>query len=603
MKKVRIAVLLAALLLPISSALAADSIDLATGRVTIGSLVIGTTEYRNIVLIPGSLVSFSTAPATSTDDVFDFATGHLTIRSLTVNGVTYSNVVITVASLISVGSSGPVGTVSTNPVVPNDPLFGDQWHLKNTGQAGKDAVPGASGEDLNVSVAWNTATGKGIQIAIIDDGLDVHHEDLAVVAGKSWDYRVNAYGDPGGSDISHGTSCGGLAAAIGNNGIGVTGVAFSAKLVGYNLLSATTGEHGADSVSKDLESNHIYSNSYGSTDGLGVLQPSDEAWRQAIETGISTGRGGKGAIYTWAAGNGAPTDRSDYDGQGNYHGVFAVASMNNKGQKSSYSDPGSNVLVSAFGGEFCSSHTTVTVDVMGAAGSNNGTSKPDDYAGQPNYTRCFNGTSAATPEISGVVALMLETNPALTWRDVRLVLAKTARKNDPTDSDWASNGANMPINHKYGYGAADATAAVNAAKTWVNIAAQKTATGSATPAVAIPDAGAAVTSEISLTNSQISKLEFVELNVTSDHANVGDLEITLTSPSLTVSTITVPHECRATADGDPVACGSTLSGGFRFGIARLMGEVADGKWVLSVHDSKSGSTGSLKSWSIRAMGY
>ena len=116
MKKVRIAVLLAALLLPISSALAADSIDLATGRVTIGSLVIGTTEYRNIVLIPGSLVSFSTAPATSTDDVFDFATGHLTIRSLTVNGVTYSNVVITVASLISVGSSGPVGTVSAPPV-------------------------------------------------------------------------------------------------------------------------------------------------------------------------------------------------------------------------------------------------------------------------------------------------------------------------------------------------------------------------------------------------------------------------------------------------------------------------------------------------------
>jgi proprotein convertase subtilisin/kexin type 2 len=93
------------------------------------------------------------------------------------------------------------------------------------------------------------------------------------------------------------------------------------------------------------------------------------------------------------------------------------------------------------------------------------------------------------------------------------------------------------------------------------------------------------------------------LNVTSDHANVGDLEITLTSPSLTVSTVAVPHECRATAGGDPVACGSTLSGGFRFGIARLMGEVADGKWVLSVHDSKSGSTGSLKSWSIRAMGY
>ncbi|MBK6594575.1 MAG: hypothetical protein IPG23_18745 [Burkholderiales bacterium] len=56
----------------------------------------------------------------------------MTIRSLTVSDVTYSNVVITVASLFDLGSSGPVGTVSTNPVVPNDPLFGDQWHLKNT---------------------------------------------------------------------------------------------------------------------------------------------------------------------------------------------------------------------------------------------------------------------------------------------------------------------------------------------------------------------------------------------------------------------------------------------------------------------------------------
>lgn len=601
MKKMRIAVLLAALMLPFASAYAVDTFDLTTGRVTIGSLVIGATEYRNIVLVPGSLVSFSTAPATATDDVFDFATGQLTIRSLTVNGVTYTNVVITVASLISVGSSVPVGTVSTTPVVPNDPLFPDQWHLKNTGQAGRDA-PGVSGEDINVSVAWNTATGKGIQIAIIDDGLDIHHEDLAVVAGKSWDYRVNAYGDPSSGTSSHGTSCGGLAAAIGNNGIGVTGVAFDAKLVGYNLLAATTGSFGADSVTKDLGSNHIYSNSYGSTDSLGTLQPSDDAWQQAIETGISTGRGGKGAIYTWAAGNGAPTDRTDYDGQGNYHGVFAVGSLNDKGQKSSYSEPGSNLLVSAFGGEFCSTHTTTTVDVSGSAGYNDGTTKPEDYAGKPNYTRCMNGTSAATPEVSGVAALVLQTNPALTWRDVRLVLAKSARKNDPTNSDWMTNGGGMPINHNYGYGTVDATAAVMLAKTWVNIPAQKTATGRANQHQAIPDAGAAITSEISFANSGISKLEFVELRVTSNHADVGDLLITLTSPSNTVSTVAVPHECKTEAAA-VVPCGSTLSGGFRFGVARLMGEVADGKWVLTVQDSKASNTGSLTSWDIKAMGY
>ncbi|MCX7176438.1 MAG: S8 family serine peptidase [Proteobacteria bacterium] len=486
-------------------------------------------------------------------------------------------------------------------IVPNDPLFRDQWHLKNTGQAGPDGVPGKAGEDLNVSRAWYFATGTGIQIAVIDDGLDISHEDLNIVAGKSWDYRVNAYGDPSSSASSHGTSCGGLAAAKGNNGIGVTGVAYNAQLVGYNLLSATTGDFGADSVTKDLASNHIYSNSYGAADGTGLLYPSDAAWTQAIDTGTLTGRGGKGAIYTWAAGNGAPVDRSDYDGQANYQGVLAIGSLTDQGKRSSYSEPGSNILVMAFGGESCAEHTTTTTDVSGVPGYNNGTSSANDYVGAPNYTRCMNGTSAATPEASGVVALLLETNPALTWRDVRQILATTARKNDPGNSDWVTNGGGLRVNHNYGYGAIDATAAVKAAQTWKNIAAQKTATASATPATAIPDNGAAVTSTIHLAGSGIGKLEFIDVNLTTDHAEVGDLEINLTSPAGTVSNLSVVHECKK--DSATVACGASMARGTRFGIARLIGESADGNWTLSVRDGKAGNTGALASWNIKAYGY
>ncbi|MGZ5052382.1 MAG: S8 family serine peptidase [Methylobacter sp.] len=555
-------------------------------------------RYTNLLVTFSSIVSVGSGAATRSYDYYDPTTGRFTISSITANGVPYTDVVVAISGVLSVG-----GRTSIPDITPNDPLFTDQWHLKNTGQTGRDNVAGKVGEDINVSRAWASATGKGIQIAIVDDGLDINHEDLNVVPGKSWNYLTNAYGDPSSTTGSHGTSCGGLAAAKGNNGIGVTGVAYDAKQVGYNLLAATTGSFGADAVTKDLQSNHLYSNSYGAADGTGQYSPSDEVWRQAIDTGTSTGRGGKGAIYTWAAGNGAPTDRSDYDGQANYQGVLAIGSLNDQGTKSSYSEPGSNVLVTAYGGEFCTTHTTTTVDITGTPGYNNGTSSADDYSGQPNYTRCMNGTSAATPEASGVVALLLETNPALTWRDVRAILAQTARKNDPNNTDWTTNGGGFHINHNYGYGAIDAAAAVTAARTWRNIAAQKTATASAalTTPMVIADNSTALTSTINLSDSGISKLEFVDVNVTSDHAEVGDLEISITSPTGTVSTLSTVRSCKS---GEAVvACGSSLSSGTRFGVARLMGEAANGNWTLSVRDGKAGNTGSLTAWSIKVYGY
>lgn len=568
-------------------------------RLAISTLDHAGNRYSNLLVTFNSIVSIGSGAATRSYDYYDPTTGRFTISSITANGVRYSDVVVAISGVLSIG-----GVTAIPEITPNDPLFTDQWHLKNTGQTGRDGMAGKEGEDINVSSAWASATGKGIRIAIIDDGLDINHEDLNIVPGKSWNYITNAYGDPSSTTGSHGTSCGGLAAAKGNNGIGVTGVAYDAKQVGYNLLAASTGSFGADAVSKDLQSNHIYSNSYGAADETGLYYPSEEVWRQAIDTGINTGRNGKGVVYTWAAGNGAPTDRSDYDGQANYQGVLAIGSLNDQGTKSSYSEPGSNLLVMAYGGEFCSTHTTTTVDITGTEGSNNGTSSADDYTGQPNYTRCMNGTSAATPEASGVVALLLETNPALTWRDVRAILAQTARKNDPTNTDWTTNGGGFHINHNYGYGAIDASAAVTAARTWKNIATQITATASASlvaPMVIADNSSTALTSTINLSNSGIGKLEFVDVNVTSDHAEVGDLEISITSPAGTVSTLSSIHDCKS---GEAVVpCGSSLSSGMRFGVARLMGEAANGNWTLSVRDGKASNTGSLTAWGIKVYGY
>lgn len=592
--------LMAALLATSGAALSAPTTwDPAhPAEVRIGSLVLDDTQYTGVVVTVGNLLGFSATGPHRTYDSYNPANGQVTIATLTVGNQSFYDVVISVAGLVSVGGWSALGALT-----PNDPFFTSQWHLHNTGQSGAGGSAAKTGEDLNIGKAWQLATGTGIQIAVVDDGLDIHHEDLNVVPGKSWDYRTNRYGDPSSSSSSHGTSCGGLAAAIGNNNKGVTGVAFNARLVGYNLLSATTGSFGADAVTKDLADNHIYTNSYGAADSTGMVAPSDEVWRDAITTGITTGRGGKGAIYTWAAGNGAPDDRSDYDGQANFHGVLAIGALNNQGQRSSYSESGSNVLIAAYGGEFCSSQTTTTTDVSGADGYNDG-NKPEDYPGITDYTRCMNGTSAATPQAAGVVALLLETNPALTWRDVRAILAQTARKTDPTNPGWANNGAGRPINHEYGFGAIDALAATRAAAGWLPLPTQKMAFQAASmpQALAISDNSVAVNSTLTLQGSGINKLEFVELSITSDHANVGDLDIQLTSPSGTSSTLSVVHNCKDD-QGSAVGCGSALSAGFTFGIVRLMGEAADGTWTLSVRDGKSGDTGRISAWSIKAYGY
>lgn len=564
----------------------------------IGSLVLDDIRYSDVVVRIGDVISFSSTGPHRTYDSYNTANGQLTLAALTLGGQTYYDITLTVAGLVGLGGWAPL-----EPYIPDDPLFASQWHLHNTRQRGADGSTGLSGADLNVGKAWQLATGLGIRIAVVDDGLDTRHEDLNIVPGKSWDFLRNTWGDPSPDTSSHGTACAGLAAAIGNNGKGVTGVAFNASLVGYNLLATNTTADGAAAVTKDLANNHIYTNSYGAPDGTGVLQPSEPTWQAAITTGITTGRGGKGALYTWAAGNGYPTDRSDYDGQANHHGVLAIAALNAQGVSASYSEPGANLLVSAFGGEYCDSLATTTTDVSGTAGENNGNIY-QDIAGQPDYTRCMNGTSAAAPQAAGTIALLLEANPRLTWRDVRAILARTARKTDPSHADWTFNGAGHPINHHYGYGAIDALAATRAAMTWNHLPSPKTASGQAAllRPLALANPLQTISSTLALRNTGIRQIEFVELSITSNHDDVGQLDIQLISPSGTRSTVSSRRTCLDEFN-TAVSCGAGLANGFTFGISRLMDEPADGDWTLTVRNSASGSNSSISAWSIKAWGH
>lgn len=479
----------------------------------------------------------------------------------------------------------------------NDPLFADQWHLRNTGQAG-----GCAGEDVRISPVWNAGTkGTGVRIAVVDDGLEIAHEDLNpnVVAGQSWNY-VNANTDPThvSTNSRHGTSVGGVAAARDSNGLGGAGAAPRAGLVAYNLLESFSAVNEADAMTRNAAAVFVSNNSWGAPDD-GRWAASAATWRAAIDTGLSNGRNGLGTIYTWAAGNGGQNnvDNSNYDGQANYRGVLSICAVGDDGVKAFYSERGANLWV-------CTpsmgraNHAITTTDRVGALGYNTTGAAPN-YS-NTSYTNTFNGTSSAAPLAAGVIALVLEAKPLLTWRDLRIILAQSARKNDPGNGEWTVNSAGFNINHNYGFGVIDANAAVTLASTWTNVGAAVTfAPAAATPNLAIPDNNTTgVSNIINVAASGIGKIEFVAITFNTNHSYVGDLDITLTAPSGTVSRLSEQHFCPPAPFPTCPAPGGT----WRFGSARHLGEAADGNWTLTVKDLFLADTGIFQSWQLTFYG-
>ena len=177
----------------------------------------------------------------------------------------------------------------------------------------------------------------------------------------------------------------------------------------------------------------------------------------AVDDGVEAGYGGKGVVYLWAGGNGGIfADNSNFDGYANYYGVVAVCAVDDRGRRSWYSEQGANLWICApsSGGLFAGVFTTY------------------NYG---RYSDDFGGTSAATPAVAGVVALVRAANPALTWRDVKLILAASARKNDSGNSGWRTGASKYGasgrynFNHQYGFGVVHAKAAVDLADGWENV--------------------------------------------------------------------------------------------------------------------------------------
>ena len=476
-----------------------------------------------------------------------------------------------------------------------DEFAGCQWNLKNTGQ-----FPAGAGRDINVEAVWNDYDGTGVNVVVVDDGMHHQHEDLT----ENVDTSKNHNYDPDLTDIyspgdTHGTAVAGIIAAR-DNDIGTRGVAPRATIYGYNYLVRQSDANEADAMSRNADTSAVSNNSWGPRDSAGP-EPARDVWERAVRNGVNSGYGGKGVVYVWAAGNGAEEgDYSNLDEYNSFYAITSVCAVNHADKRTSYSEPGANLWVCAPSSDRASKAPGITT-------TDNGNRYRDD----------FGGTSAAAPTVAGVVALMRDANENLTWRDVKLILAASARQNDSSNTGWEPGAlkygasGSYKFNHEYGFGVVDAQAAVNLAQNWTNVPAfRKVSAENANANLSIPDAPADVdgitdapgeTQDTSLTlDAGVDFIEYIQVDTHFNHASIRDLEVELVSPSGTVSTL-IPGFVRM--DTAPYVPRIRWNADFRLGSAKHLGEDAAGEWTLRITDHYAADTGSLRSWKLTAYGH
>ena len=493
-----------------------------------------------------------------------------------------------------------------------------QWHLVNDGM-----VAGTAGNDLNVAGAWAAgASGLGVNIAIIDSGIDLSHPDLLanlkIPLGKD---VIGPDADPSaegsfsaalGEDIeAHGTVVASVAAARGDNGFGVTGVAYRSGIIGVRLITgvgisnsqkaSALGWLATDAALAAGNRSDVLNNSWGPEDDAvdhGALadEPSSIE-KTTLAAGVTSGRGRKGAVYIFASGNGrGNSDSADFDGYANNRLVMAIGASNGIGQVSSYSEGGLCLFANATVGE---SSGIVAADRQGLnKGFNLAASPTGDYT---TNAEVVVGTSFSAPQAAGVVALLLEKNPNLTWRDVRHLIARTAVKIQPSSPTWrtlpSAPGSSTPLHWSpdFGFGRIDATAAVALADpaTWALIPAESAPlTAIKSLQAVIPDGVATgVGGDLVIAANAQFRVETVEFAMTVAHANQSQLSYTIISPAGT----------RATIVGRPndVTAARTRV----FTSLAQWGEAANGTWRVEVADRVAGSVGTVGAVSISVYGY
>ena len=309
----------------------------------------------------------------------------------------------------------------------NDPLFGQQYYLKNTGQTG-----GTSGIDINVESAWCISKGTNVRVAVIDDGVESHEELTGRLLSGFTPRNSIGYGAPT-TTGDHGQACAGIIGATQNNTIGISGVAPECKIIPINIFydgfETTYNMASAINWAWDQGQADVISNSWG-LDAL--VADGYDAIINSVNNARTLGRGGKGSVVVFSSGNALPYAGVSFPASIN--DVIAVGAIDKSGNIWNYSCRGVQMDLVAPSGYVDLQGDVTSTDRMNGNGFNS-----------TNYMNNFGGTSAACPQVSGIVALMLAVNPNLTETQLRTTLQTTA-------TDMGTSG----FDNTFGYGRVNA---------------------------------------------------------------------------------------------------------------------------------------------------
>ncbi|VDD93671.1 unnamed protein product [Enterobius vermicularis] len=503
----------------------------------------------------------------------------------------------------------------------DDPLWPLQWQLHDSrfGQR----------TDMNVIGAWKLGyTGKGVVVSILDDGIQHNHTDLVDNYDAKGSYDLND-DDPDpmptfDNHNRHGTRCAGEVAMAANNSICGVGVAYHAGISGVRMLDGKiTDRVESEALNHGIDHVDVYSASWGPNDDGKTVEGPGRLAQAALQRGIKEGRQGKGSIYVWASGNGGHKgDDCDCDGYTDSIYTFSVGfsfldgllrliptdtlrcisnkqlrliTLKKKIVKFLKSDCALKVSSAAHDGSFpwygemCASTLTttystgfddrrmiVTTDIKNAC------------------TTDHSGTSASAPLAAGIIALGLQANPSLTWRDVQHIAVWTSEPSPLLHNEgWNKNSVGLYVNTRFGFGIMNAMEFVQAAKDWKNVPKQLICT------TVFPTFTKRSLSDINGTtvafrtdacegeDNEINYLEHVQLVLDITYPVRGHLAIYLTSPNGTkTQLLSVRREDKSKA-------------GFRswpFMSVHSWGEEGKGRWQLEVNDRsgiQNGNQGSV----------
>ena len=424
--------------------------------------------------------------------------------------------------------------------------------------------------NMSIGSVWADYRGAGIRVGVLDSQIDFAHPDLTRAYDQSLDYNF-ALGTgalsfaPRELTDSHGTMVAGVIAAEGGNGIGGVGYAPDVTLVGLGLdYSSSTV---TDQVMAGLRAaaaldvvNCSWSFVKNFSDDFST--PADAGYAAALAQAATAGRDGRGTAVVFSAGNGGLEGASNYHNFQNSPYAIAVGAVERSGEAWHGTSLGANVLVSAAG----RSVTTTTLN--------------DAYT---NAT----GTSFAAPAVSAVVALMLEANPELGYRDIQRILSLSAMRegtsDDPLDGDgWrvtgadTHNGGGLHFSDAYGFGVVNAHAAVRLAETWTGTrtaADRDEVTVHRTAGVPIV-AGSQDRASVEIEIAERLDVEHVALSLNlSGWPSTGDLDVYLVSPEGTSVRLLYAL---------PNQHSNGVIDGFVFTSVATMGEMSAGTWTLHV---------------------